>query len=197
MKSIHHFASCYYRERGQLSDSSRDYRGKKKERYQQSQRNIHTLAGNALRRQNVDSETEHTETEDEIIEEDEDESEAMDAEDTQREGPSTKVDTQYRKDMYKAFDGSALMAIGPSANFDLEADSTYCRYCAAGICGIYTFNETSYFRRTSKPETEKDRAGGSFVGMTVSNLSHEDNRMQIYCVERKRCATRERELLRP
>lgn len=41
----------------------------------------------------------------------------MDAEDSGREGPSTKVDG-YRKDMYKAFDGSALMAMGPSINFD-------------------------------------------------------------------------------
>ncbi|KAG8218952.1 hypothetical protein J3R82DRAFT_4663 [Butyriboletus roseoflavus] len=109
LKSIHHFASCYYRERGQLFDSGRNYRGKKKERYKQLQENIHTVAAHALKHQNIDSETEHTETEDDSTEEDE--SEATDAEDNGREGPSTTVEA-YRKDMYKAFDGSALMAIG-------------------------------------------------------------------------------------
>lgn len=99
--------------------------------------------------------------EDETTEEDEDEdeSELMDVEDSGREGPRAKADI-HRKDMYKAFDGSALMAIGPSTNFDLEADSTYCRYCATRICGTYTLIETSYFRGTSKPETEKIRVGG-------------------------------------
>ncbi|KAH0840218.1 hypothetical protein J3R83DRAFT_1222 [Lanmaoa asiatica] len=158
LKSIHHFASCYYRERGQLLDTSRDFRGKKKEKYKQSQENIHTLAANGLKNQSIDSESGHTETEDEATEEDEDESEIMDAENSEREEPSTKVGT-YRKDMYKAFDGSALMAIGPSTNPDWTADSTYYRYYAAGICGTYTLIESLYFRGTSQPETEKNWIG--------------------------------------
>ncbi|KAG9317773.1 hypothetical protein JVU11DRAFT_1993 [Chiua virens] len=109
LKSIHHFASCYYRERGQLFDSCKDYRGKKKGRYKQSQENIHTLAANTREQHNTDSGTERTESDDEFVEEDEDE--AMDAEDSGREGPRTKSDA-CRKDMYKAFDGSALMGIG-------------------------------------------------------------------------------------
>ncbi|KAG6373747.1 hypothetical protein JVT61DRAFT_5889 [Boletus reticuloceps] len=135
LKSIHHFASCYYRERGQLSDSSRDYRGMKKERRRQSQENIHALAANTLNHQDINSETEGMETEDETTEEDEDESEVMDAEDNGK-GHETKGDT-YNKDMYKALDGSALMAIG--------------------ICGTYTLIKTSHFRGTSKPETKKNR----------------------------------------
>ncbi|KAF8551715.1 hypothetical protein OG21DRAFT_1417445 [Imleria badia] len=155
LKAIHHFASCYYRERGQLSDSSRDYRGTKKERRKQSQENIHTLAANTLKHENVDSENEHTETEDETTE-DEDEREVMDAEGSGKEAPRTKGNT-YRKDMYKALDGSALMAIGSSTNFGSEAGSTCCRYCAAGVCGTYAFIKTSYFKGTSKPKTEKNR----------------------------------------
>ncbi|KAI9574323.1 hypothetical protein HD554DRAFT_2165813 [Boletus coccyginus] len=113
LKSIHHFASCYYRERGQLFDSSRNYRGMKKERRKRSQENIHTLAANTHtpEDQNIDSGTEHTETEDQTTEEEEDGSGIMDTEDSGKEGPRTKGET-YRKDMYKAFDGSALMAIG-------------------------------------------------------------------------------------
>jgi len=113
LKAIHHFASCYYRERGQLFDSSRDYRGMKKERRRQRQENIHTLATNTIKHETIDSETEHTGTEDETTEEDEDENDDMDmdAVDTGKDGPRTKGDT-YRKDMYKALDGSALMAIG-------------------------------------------------------------------------------------
>ena len=155
MKAIHHFASCYYRERGQLSNSSRDFRRAKKETRKQSQENIHNLTANSLKHENDDSENEHTETEDETTE-DGDESVVMDAEDSGKEGPRTKGDT-YRKDMYKALDGSALMAIGWSTSFDFEAALTYCRHCAAGICGTYALGETSYSRGTSQPETEKNR----------------------------------------
>ena len=130
----------------------------KKERRKQWRENIHTLATNTPKHQNIDSETEQTETEDETTEEDEDETEDidMDGDDSGKEGLRTKGDT-YRKDMYKALDGSALMAIGPSTNFDFEVGSTYCRHCAAGICGTYTLVETSCFRRTWKPKTKENR----------------------------------------
>ena len=143
----------------------------KKERRRQRQENIHTLATSTIKDENIDSETEHTETEDESTEADEDENEDMDmdAVDSGKDGPRTKGDT-YRKDMYKAFDGSALMAIGPSINFDPEVGSTCCRYRAAGICGTYTLIETSYFRRTWKPKTEKNRTVivRSFAGVALT-----------------------------
>lgn len=175
MKSIHHFASCYYRERGQLFDSSRNFRGKKKERYKQSQENIHILAANTLEHRN--SETEHSEAEDEstedFAEEDEDDSELMEVEDSGRKEARTKADA-YRKDMYKALDGSALMAIGPLTNLDLKADSSYYRYCATGICGTHTYIRTSF----SRPKAEKNWIGDrdSFVEM----VSYTDTRMRIY-----------------
>lgn len=111
LKSIHHFSSCYYRERGQLFDSSRYFRRKKKERYKESQENIHTLTSKAHKRQNTESDVELSEAVDETSEEDEDGSDTMDAEDRGSEAPRAKGDT-CKKDMYRAFDGSSLMAIG-------------------------------------------------------------------------------------
>jgi hypothetical protein len=112
LKCIHHFASCYYRERGQLFDSSRNYRGKKKQRRKQSQNNIHSLATGASQWQNIGSEDddwidEEVDEEEEVAEDLEDEDVDMAGEDGGK-GPHT----DSRKDMYKAFDGSALMAIG-------------------------------------------------------------------------------------
>ncbi|KAF9236198.1 hypothetical protein BU15DRAFT_77171 [Melanogaster broomeanus] len=108
LKCIHHFASCYYRERGQLFDSSRSYRGKKKLRRRQSQNNIHVLAAAASHQQNINFEDDDWIDEEEEAAEDLDEDDDMAGEDSGREGPQT----DSRKDMYKAFDGSALMAIG-------------------------------------------------------------------------------------
>ncbi|KAF8841569.1 hypothetical protein BDN67DRAFT_901130 [Paxillus ammoniavirescens] len=110
LKCIHHFASCHYRERGQLFDSSRNYRGKRKEQRKQSQDNIHVLAANAFRRQNTDSEDgDSIDEEEEDTEQAEDEDDDMGIEDSGRERHRTD---SCRKDMYKALDGSALMAIG-------------------------------------------------------------------------------------
>ncbi|KAF9226824.1 hypothetical protein BS17DRAFT_776178 [Gyrodon lividus] len=110
LKCIHHFASCYYRERGQLFDSSRDYREKRKERRKQSQNNLHVLAADASNQQNIDSEGDNwIDEEEEVTEGVEDEDVDMSGEDSVQERPQTD---SCKKDMYKAFDGSALMAIG-------------------------------------------------------------------------------------
>ncbi|KIK95337.1 hypothetical protein PAXRUDRAFT_11511 [Paxillus rubicundulus Ve08.2h10] len=110
LKCIHHFASCHYREMGQLFDSSRNYRGEKKERGKRAQDNIHVLAANASRRQNTDSEDGYLiHEEEEDTEEAEDEDDDMGVDDGSREGHRTD---SCRKDMYKALGGSALMAIG-------------------------------------------------------------------------------------
>lgn len=143
LKSIHHFASCFYRERGQLFDSSKDYRGKKKER-KQSQGNVHIIAATTREHQNTSSECEHSETEDESTEEVEDQGQVMDMQDSEGEALKGKADT-YKKDMYKAFDGSALMAIGLWSFLPSEVDSIYCRHCAAGICGTYALIRRLYF----------------------------------------------------
>ncbi|KAH7887408.1 hypothetical protein F5I97DRAFT_1805537 [Phlebopus sp. FC_14] len=108
LKCVHHFASCYYRERGQLFDSGRDYRGRRKERSKHRQDNIHFLASDTSLQQDLGPEDDVVE-----LEEDHDggkgDDEEMDVDDDSQ-GLPRKDST--RKDMYKAFDGSALMAIG-------------------------------------------------------------------------------------
>ena len=78
------------------------------------------------------------------------------AEDIGKEGSKTKGDA-YKKDMYKALDGSALMAIGAYTSFDTASCSTYRRYCTPGICGTYSFVQTYYYGGARKSEAEKNR----------------------------------------
>ncbi|KAL4081380.1 hypothetical protein V8B97DRAFT_17095 [Scleroderma yunnanense] len=102
LKSIHHFASCYYRERGQLSDSDRSYREEKKKR----RHSIHVLAANKTTRESpVTDEGDEWEDEDEECGGNDDKGDGDG-------GQGTSQDDLDIKDMYKAFDGSALMAIG-------------------------------------------------------------------------------------
>ncbi|KIJ69820.1 hypothetical protein HYDPIDRAFT_104450 [Hydnomerulius pinastri MD-312] len=111
LKSIHHFASCYYRERGQLFDSSRNYRGSRKERRKQGRDNIHVLAAETFTRQAMGADDSDWIDEEEGEEgaDDADEDDDMGGDDSGRETPQND---SARKDMYKAFDGSALMALG-------------------------------------------------------------------------------------
>ena len=124
----------------------------KKQRREQPYENIHTLAANTLKHRDTDSETNDTETEGESTKENEDEDEATNAEDSGKEGPKTKGDA-YKKDMYKALDGSALMAIGGYTSFDTASCSTHRRYCAPGVCGPYSL----YYGGFRKREAEKNR----------------------------------------
>lgn len=104
LKSIHHFATCYYRERGQLSDRSSAFRMEKRKG-----RNIHMMAA---------GETNMSETDDEMWEDRDDDSGQGDDDDDENAGKDDNAratsshDDPDVKDMYKAFDGSALMAIG-------------------------------------------------------------------------------------
>ncbi|KAI6013755.1 hypothetical protein PISMIDRAFT_672428 [Pisolithus microcarpus 441] len=104
LKSIHHFATCYYRERGQLSDRSSAFRMEKRKG-----RNIHMMAA---------GETNTSETDDEMWEDRDDDSGQGDDDDDENAGKDDNAratsshDDPDVKDMYKAFDGSALMAIG-------------------------------------------------------------------------------------
>jgi len=113
LKCIHHFASRYYQEKGVLSDKSRDYRDERKaRRSKKSEANIHyqTTIKPALwtRHSSLDGDGEEQYEGDEDEWEDEDENQTEDAE--ERENPSRQE--QHSKDMYKALDGSALVAIG-------------------------------------------------------------------------------------
>ena len=127
----------------------------KKQSRKQSHENIHTLAANALKHQDADSETDDTETEYESTKENVDEDEVTNAEDIGKEGSKTKGDA-YKKVIYKALDGSALMGIGAYTSFDTASCSTHRRYCAPGVCGTYSFVQT-FYGGARKGEAEKNR----------------------------------------
>ncbi|KAI6040440.1 hypothetical protein EDC04DRAFT_2894168 [Pisolithus marmoratus] len=100
LKSIHHFATCYYGERGQLSDCSRALRMEKRERKRE---NIHMMA----------AKTKLSESDEEMWEDQDGEiGQSDDSDDGVSKARATSSHGPGIKDMYKAFDGSALMAIG-------------------------------------------------------------------------------------
>lgn len=95
MKCIHHFASAYYSSQGQLFNASAEVWQERKER-----------KARRLQRQNEGKESE---------EEDDTENEEDDAsmrDNAKVKGKDSKK--ELRRDMYKKFDGTALMAIGTS-----------------------------------------------------------------------------------
>ncbi|OAX43368.1 hypothetical protein K503DRAFT_168504 [Rhizopogon vinicolor AM-OR11-026] len=116
LKCIHHFASRYYQEKGVLSDRSRDHRGERKaRRSKKGEANIHyqTTTKPALwtRHSSLDGDGEDSDDDDDGHDdewEDEDDDEMEDVE----EGEGASRQEGHLKDMYKALDGSALVAIG-------------------------------------------------------------------------------------
>jgi hypothetical protein len=112
LKSIHYFASTYYTELGQLRDCSREYRKGKKLKH------LKKLSKIAVRRAEGHAKTtgEDEESEESSSEES---TESEDDSNTSNAVKSTKGLRNARRsqpllgaDMYKVFDGSALMAIG-------------------------------------------------------------------------------------
>lgn len=103
LKSIHHFAACYYRERGQLFDRSTASRTRNRKKH-----NIYMMAADKMRMSETDNE----------MWEDRDDNESAEGGGSDGEGngkDNARVASSHDpdvKDMYKAFDGSALMAIG-------------------------------------------------------------------------------------
>lgn len=114
LKCIHYFASTYYGEMGQLRDSPKEYRQEKKlRRLKKLERlAVHTAA--KLRpglRQNYvaqDEDNEAGSSEEEISGTDEESSAGKAKKVFKRRQAKPLVGT----DMYKIFDGSALMTIG-------------------------------------------------------------------------------------
>ena len=104
LKSIHHFTACYYRERGLLSDCNRLYRKAKKN----GRHDVHTLSADTPKGVPLGTDQE------DMWEDEEQESSDDDTEGDERDvfGGGTSSDDPVMKSMYKAFDGSALVAIG-------------------------------------------------------------------------------------
>ena len=118
MKCIHRFASEFYHEKGQLLNSSRQYRKERKERRlkrdmdRDSSPSSHSTSSSKSRSKSAEKLDEY--------EDDPDEDEASEG-----DGVDTTAGTKRRKgrkgrrrsaklyvDMYKVFDGSAMMALG-------------------------------------------------------------------------------------
>ncbi|KAG1752384.1 uncharacterized protein EDB91DRAFT_513116 [Suillus paluster] len=118
LKCIHHFASRYYQEQGVLSDRSRGFRDERKtRRSKKSAINIHdqTTRKPALwtRDSSLDAEDDEDEWEDEEDEREDGEDEWEDEDEDMEDGENpSRNDENVKKDMYKALDGSALVAIG-------------------------------------------------------------------------------------
>lgn len=119
LKCIHHFASRYYREKGVLSDLSRGYRDERKTRRSKSSvSNIHDQSTSKpalwTRDSSLDADDDD-QWEDEKYEledgGDEWEDEEDEWEDEEDDGENAFLKEEH-KDMYKALDGSALVAIG-------------------------------------------------------------------------------------
>lgn len=115
LKCIHHFASRYYQEKGVLSDRSRGYRDERKTRRSKSSvSNIHDQATSKpalwTRDSSLDADV------DDLWEDEKDERghEEDEWEDEEGDGEKEKKAShnEEHKDMYKALDGSALVAIG-------------------------------------------------------------------------------------
>ncbi|KAG1805380.1 hypothetical protein EV424DRAFT_1330245 [Suillus variegatus] len=112
LKCIHHFASRYYREKGVLSDLSRGYRDERKTRRSKSSvSNIHDQSTSKpalwTRDSSLDADDDD-QWEDEKYELEDGGDEWEDEED---DGENAFLKEEH-KDMYKALDGSALVAIG-------------------------------------------------------------------------------------
>ncbi|KAI0941215.1 hypothetical protein AcV7_002845 [Taiwanofungus camphoratus] len=121
LKCLHYFASTYYTAMGQLYDASREVRRAKKlkrlERLQQREENSETDILEGMRSQEAEDDEEHdSSTEEDVIRNNELEEDAVD--ENRDETQKRRVRRRFRRrssintDMYKIFDGSALVAIG-------------------------------------------------------------------------------------
>ncbi|TDL30038.1 hypothetical protein BD410DRAFT_50512 [Rickenella mellea] len=115
LKCIHYYASRYYTARGELFDAAKEARREKKVRKMERLKNEGSSSrGSTDGRENEEG----VESEDGDEQENEDGNENTDsvtgrAETEEADSKGSKVKKKVlRRDMYKAFDGSALMAIG-------------------------------------------------------------------------------------
>ncbi|KAK0443928.1 uncharacterized protein EV420DRAFT_1015296 [Desarmillaria tabescens] len=112
LKCIHHFASLYYSERGQLLNASKSYRLERKARQMKRLEKAKREESNDDRNpldEDCHAQDAEQPAEDETDEEEPDDKEAR----SRRRGQKPKsLIGVSRRDMYKLMDGTALMAIG-------------------------------------------------------------------------------------
>ncbi|KAF7432641.1 hypothetical protein PC9H_004583 [Pleurotus ostreatus] len=106
LKCIHHFASNYYNERGQLLNSTRDYRRNRKARQLAK---LHSKTQDKTR-----GEVQRLEDKGDVeeVEDDEDDDEEEEDPSPPRKRVRYSKEKYMFRDMYKIMDGSSLMAIG-------------------------------------------------------------------------------------
>lgn len=113
LKCIHHFASRYYQEKGVLSDRSKGYRDERKTRRSKSSvSNIHDQATSKPALWTRDSSLDADDDDQWEDEKDELGDKEGEWEDDEMEDGENASRNEEHKDMYKALDGSALVAIG-------------------------------------------------------------------------------------
>jgi hypothetical protein len=152
LKCIHHFASRYYQEKGVLSNRSRGYRDERKtRRSKRSVSNVHDQTTSKpapwTRDSSLDADDDDQweDEKDELGDEEEWEDEEDDGENVSR--------SEEHKDMYKALDGSALVAIG------IILQEQIAHTMITGFSGTHTrVRRRAYFieRDSSSPSLDSD-----------------------------------------
>ena len=118
MKCIHYFASTYYGEMGQLRDCTREYRKEKKRKRLERLKAEEAAPRTSTSRESSLDENRLQKTNHELNASIGDHEKVSQRDGSQtaeiRKQPSQSISTNTGVDMYKRFDGSALMAIGES-----------------------------------------------------------------------------------
>ena len=151
MKCIHYFASTYYSEMGQLRDCTREYRKEKKRKRLERLKAEETAARISFSRESsLDAISQHDGS--------------QTAETTKEQSRSTSTNTGV--DMYKLFDGSALMAIGGFLTHERSLSMTWAQECCCKSMSISKFRVT--FRTAGKKKCYEHRGWMRRAGLLRS-----------------------------
>ncbi|TFY71277.1 hypothetical protein EVG20_g1731 [Dentipellis fragilis] len=115
LKCIHHFTSSYYASKGQLFNASYEYRVRRKEKLRKKKGKERQRNDDSSQEEDEgdeESQTEEDEQDDEVEEDEGDADEDEDAAIFKRRKRKLRPKEEFRRDMYKLFDGSVLMALG-------------------------------------------------------------------------------------
>ncbi|KAM5542391.1 hypothetical protein V8D89_003850 [Ganoderma adspersum] len=118
LKCLHYFASTYYTGMGQLYDASREFRRERKIRRAQKLKKAVAASSSPLSADKEFDDPQGSSGEEDIDFDEEEEEEGVDEEGeegekkTENQKRRPRASQHVAKDMYKLFDGSALMALG-------------------------------------------------------------------------------------
>ncbi|OBZ70217.1 hypothetical protein A0H81_09557 [Grifola frondosa] len=172
LKCLHYFASSYYSATGQLVDAAREARHERKLRRLERRRRQRIDAGIQSLRSDEEEHDSSTEEEDEQVQHEDDEEDNDDKEGTRARKIGRRrrsKESLYLRDMYKSFDGSALMAIGTHSTPTITEYTRRMggRNGSSGMCRGNVDPESHSEGRKKKdgeesePEAESSDSGGS------------------------------------